>query len=310
MKFKNQKLSKPLSRQATKVDKRQPAAFSYYARRSERNINTGRTIGRDNSIIKINWFAVLGRRIGLIILAIVIVAAVIKNLTITATPNIIPLSSGGNQYFLHGLSTYSQATASILRQSIWNNNKLTINTDAVAQKLKQLFPELSSVSVVLPILGQRPEVYIQPNQPALILHTTDNGSYVLDQNGTALIATQQLPKQYKATLIVVNDQSGLKVAVGKQALTSDNVSFIQQVVLQLSVHKVVIKTLILPSAASELDATVVNQPYYVKFNMHASVQDARQQAGTFIAAEHYLAGQHIVPSSYIDVRSDNRAYYL
>jgi hypothetical protein len=63
----------------------------------------------------------------------------------------------------------------------------------------------------------------------------------------------------------------------------------------------------LPPAASELDVQIVDQPYFIKFNLEND--DPRQQVGTYIATQAYLTSQHITPAHYIDVRVDGRAYY-
>jgi hypothetical protein len=85
--------------------------------------------------------------------------------------------------------------------------------------------------------------------------------------------------------------------------------FIVSVVQQVKAHNIDISSLTLPSGTSELDMRLNNQPYFVKFNMHAGLASARQQAGTFIAVKNRLESQGIAPSQYIDVRVDGRAYY-
>ena len=64
----------------------------------------------------------------------------------------------------------------------------------------------------------------------------------------------------------------------------------------------------LPPAASELDVKIAGKPYFVKFNLQAD--DARRQAGTFLATQAQLQRKGITPAQYIDVRVEGRAYYL
>lgn len=303
--------TKPTVRNRERIrgaERSQPAAFSYYAQRSDHGTNTGREIGREEAATKPSVLQALLHRIGLFVLAVVILIVVISNLMLSSSPRIISVSTSSNQYFLHSLSDYQAAASVILKQSIWNGNKITINTAAVSQKVRQEFPELANVSVALPLVGHRPLIYVEPNQPALILNAA-SGSYVLDTNGLALLATTQLPTNAKLTLPIVTDQSGLKLSPGRQALTGDDVAFIRQIVQQLQARSIATTSLTLPPTASELDVYLAGQPYYAKFNMHASVKDARQQAGTFIAVQHKLASEAITPGKYIDVRVDGRAYY-
>jgi hypothetical protein len=170
----------------------------------------------------------------------------------------------------------------------------------------QQFPELSSVSVTLPLFSKRPIVYIQTTQPALTLAARD-GSFIIGANGKALLRADQLPSTNKLSIPQVNDQSGLEVKVNQQALSSVDVSFIQTVVGQLAARHFTVASMVLPAGASELDVKLDGQPYTVKFNLESG--DARQQAGTFLATQSKLASQHITPAEYIDVRVDGRAYY-
>lgn len=283
-------------------------AFSYYAQRSELGTNTGREIGREEAARKPGVLESLLQRIGLIVLGTVILAVVVSNLVLSSSPRVMPVSADSTPYFLHSMDDYRAAIAGTLQESIWNTNKLTIDTAAVAKKIKQQFPELASASVTLPLLGHRPVVYIEANRPALILSTT-HGSYVVDSAGTVMLPTTQLKPDSKLSLPVVTDQTGVPIGTGRLALTSDNVAFIQQVAAQLKAHGMSASALTLSAAAGELDMTLAGQSYYVKFNMHSGVSDVRSQVGTFLAVQHKLASSGITPDRYIDVRVDGRAYY-
>ena len=301
----------PVGRQRTRLnsERQQPTAFSYYAQRSVRSDNTGRSDpSREEPAHSKNFLESVFQRAGLLILAIVIVVIVINNLILSSTPRVIAVASGSQQYFLHSKADYEASIASILKQSVWNTTKLTINAEGVGKKIQEQFPELASVSVALPLLGHRPVVYIAPNQPALII-SAHNDSFIVDTSGTAVLPVTQLPSGAKLTLPVVTDQAGVQILAGHQALTADNVAFIQQVSAQLKAGGVSISSLTLPRVASELDVYISGQPYFVKFNMHASPEDARSQAGTFIAVQKKLQSESITPSQYIDVRVDGRAYY-
>lgn len=286
-----------------------PSAFSYYTQRSERRENTGRGQLPETPAASKGLMQVVLQRFGLVVLLIVIMGALINGLSLSTDPRVIPVVSVDSRVFLHTTQAYQQGAQEILAGSVWNRSKLTINTDSVAQKMKQEFPELDQVSLALPFLGHRPLIYVQPSQPALLLSST-SGAYVVDEHGKALLATTHLPATVKLDLPLVSDQSGVAVHEGQQVLTSDSVAFIQAVVQQLKAHNTAIDSLTLPPAASELDVRLSGQSFYIKFNLHASKDDARQQAGTFIAVWKKLQSQHITPAHYIDVRVDGRAYYL
>lgn len=305
----NSKDQRPAGRQRQHIaGSSRPAAFSYHAQRSDRGYNVGREAGRDDTVKRPGMLEVVLQRIGLIVLTVVILVVVVSNLVLSSTPRVIAVTGTTKGYFLHSMDAYRQSIGGILKQSVWNTTKLTINTTDLAQKIKRQFPELSDVSVTLPLLGHRPVVYLSPNQPALIMNDSGN-SYVIDSGGTAVLPTTQVPSDSKLALPVVTDQTGLELSVGRQALTSDNVQFILQVVAQLKARAINPSSLRLPAAAGELDVTPAGQAYYIKFNMHSGSDDARAQAGTFLAVQHKLASAGITPGKYIDVRVDGRAYY-
>lgn len=90
-------------------------------------------------------------------------------------------------------------------------------------------------------------------------------------------------------------------------LTAQEVQFIQIISQELAFKEFYIAQMTLPQSSSELDVYIKNEPYYVKFNLANNTP--RTQVGTFLAAQHYLEGQHITPGKYFDVRINGRVYY-
>jgi hypothetical protein len=278
----------------------QPAApmFAYRAKRAEpQDANSGRqgSLGR-----------FLLQRFGLIILLLALVVSLVNVLSLSPEVRVMPLTAGSNAVLLHSQAVYQSAASQLLGSSIWNRNKITVNTARVDQQLLKQFPELSSASLTLPLFSKRPILYLQTLQPALILNAQD-GSFVIDSAGKALLPAANLSTTIRLNLPLVTDQSGLNVMLDHQALTAADVSFIQTVVGQLAARQFTVSSMVLPAAASELDVRLNGQPYLVKFNLQSG--DARQQAGTFLATQSQLQSQKVTPGQYIDVRVDGRAYY-
>jgi hypothetical protein len=168
------------------------------------------------------------------------------------------------------------------------------------------FPELANVSVTIPLVAHRPIIYIQLAQAAVIL-INNSGAYVLDTSGRTLLAAINAASLQLPSLPIINDQSGLKLESGHQALPATDIGFIQTVVAQLAAKHITVSSMTLPAAASELDVHLSGQPFFAKFNLENN--DPLQQAGTLLATMAQLQKQNITPAQYIDVRVDGRAYY-
>jgi len=202
---------------------------------------------------------------------------------------------------------YHDAAQQLFQQSISNHNKLTVDAGGISATLKTRYPELSDVSVALPVIGSQPIVYIQPSEPSFVL-TANGGSYVLDSTGRALANARSVPAHKVASLPAITDQSGLQPRVGAGVLPSTSVAFIQTVLAQLKAQHVSVYQIVLPHAAFEADMYITGKPYYVKFNIQ-DYAGALQQAGAYVAVAQHLSSKNITPSQYIDVRIDGRAYY-
>ena len=269
--------------------------------------NTGRNTRRDTQkpkkIRSKNFWV---QRLGLIILLIAGLVSLINILSLSGNANVLPLTHDTSSSLLRDQSEYEAAADKLLNSSVWNRNKVTIDTGSVSQQMLAQFPELSSVSVTIPLLAHRPLVYVESGQPALIL-VTGSGSFLVDTNGKALIKAGTAGDLNQPKLPIVNDQSGLDIRLNHLVLPANNVAFIQAVAAQLAAKQFKVESMALPLKTSQLDVKIAGQPYSVKFNLQNN--KARQQAGTFLATIAQLKKQNITPTQYVDVRVDGRAYY-
>lgn len=285
-----------------------PQVFSYHANRSEQAYNLGRSEPRDQDVRRRQrLLKELRQRFGMLFAAIALIVCVFYVLLLSSSVKIVALTGTTNDYFLRSTKTYQAAATRLFRSSILNGNKLTVDTQKITFEMKRQFPELSDVSIALPIMSHRPVVYVSPTAPAIIL-STSNVSYVLDTNGRALIDDSKVADPAKLQVPTVTDQSGQPVKLGEVVLSGDTVQFIRTVLAQLQAKSIGVDSLTLPAnAAYELDVKPKGVGYFVKFNLHSN--NPLQQAGTYLAVRARLDQQNIRPDSYIDVRLDGRAYY-
>jgi hypothetical protein len=293
-------------RQATSWER--PAAFSYSSQRDSRpepGRKQSNLADKRHRMLSIRFWA---RRSGLLVAVVAVLVCLVSIVSLSNQPRIILLDENDGSYAFHDQAAYQKAASEYLSSSIWNKNKITVNTGAASAELKKRYPELATVQVTLPLIGHRPIYYLTANQPAFVLQTV-NGTYVLDQNGKVLITKDAAPEAVVAKLPVITDQTGIRAELGSQAMSAQDALFVQTVVSMLNEKGVTVSSLSLPpNAVQQLDVRVAGQAYIVKFNMHDR-EAVRQQVGTYLATAKTLADQNTTPAQYIDVRVPGRSYY-
>ena len=308
--FKKNK-SAPAERQRPAVNSRtQNSVFSYYAaNKVGQNVSQpgSKRNAKDNEALAIKTRqaepGALKRKIAWGMLVVVVLAALLNSWLASAAQIDIVQSRGSE--LMHPQQTYAQAAQSFLAESIGNHTKLTLNGPKIAQKMASTFPEIDSVQVKTPLIGQKPIIVLSPSVPALQLITKDGRSYVLDANGRAIMQVIQTTASIRA-LPVVQDQTVLSIKLGAIALPGPSVDFITEVVNQLKAKKLAASNLVLPAGSNSLEAKVGNEPYIVKFNLMGS---ARVESGAYLAVKQQLDSENKKPSSYVDVRVESRVYY-
>jgi hypothetical protein len=304
---KKQPDQRPRQRTSSATPPQNAGVFSYHANRSSALEARERTMQADQPAPKRlprGLHRIKAKHILTGICALVVFLLLVG---LSSTPKIVITGSQSSRLALQDTAVYQKAIHQMLGSSLANNNKLTINTEAVAAQLKAAYPELHTVSITLPFFGRQPIVYLQPVTPQMVL-STSSGQFILDSNGRALsaYASQKLSEDGSQPIPIVTDQSGLTAQKDQIVLPSKTVAFIGEVAAQLYAKKISVETWTLPAAASELDVKVSGVPYFVKFNLQCN---AREEAGTYLATKQYLENKHITPGQYVDARVSGRSYY-
>ena len=292
---------------ATDLQKGSP--YSYYASRSSSNEKNRKEVqGRGELPADKPHRPILGRLLLILFILLLIIAAL--DLTwLNSQPKIFFLYSpnSNNKTLLQSMSVYQKYAAKTLSESFSSNNKITINTGALTNKMMDQFPELGSVSIVLPVIGHQPSFYLQPAQPGLILQVS-NFNYLLNNQGRVLSRKSVTDNSLlKFALPIVSNQAALTYKTGQQAMSREDIAFIEYVYEQLSLHNIAVSSSGLIANSRELDVRINSpQPYYVKFNLENTQQE---QVGTYLAVYDQLQKQSVNPAQYIDVRVPGRAYF-
>lgn len=231
--------------------------------------------------------------------SIVITGVVVLELTfLSSNGRVTVIDSSGNLDRDVDVVAYEKTFDDLLGSNILNRNKLTVDTNGIALKMQSAHPELESVTVITPLIGIRPSLYIHVSEPVFTLKQ-DASSYVLSAAGyiTGRGVASSLP--------TVIDETGEEVRVAKQLLPSSHVAFMQTVWYQLTQQGIQVDSLALPRGkAFEVDVRLKEKTYYLKFNV---TEDAARQSGAAVAVMKQLGNG--TPKEYIDVRVPGKAYY-
>lgn len=284
---------------------RNQAMYSYYASRTRAETPLGRE-PLPPAVAARQWRTHWLRNLPAIAAIAVIGVSVLYCLSLQTTPKIIQIKSEGSGGLVRDSAIYQEAAQRVLRRSFMNRSKLSVDTAGLSQALKTEFPELSDVNVTIPLISRRPLISLSLAEPALVISGQSGGAYVLDENGKVILPVSEIEHFGSLDIPVVSDLSGLKIELGKNVLTRSDVAFIREVYGQLRVKGLNIEVLSLPAVASELHVRLSGAGYFVKFNL---AEEAREQAGTFIAVKERLDAEEKVPAEYVDVRVDEKAYY-
>lgn len=197
---------------------------------------------------------------------------------------------------------YKRAVTTKL-EALRNRNKITFDENGIKSELTKEFPEITDISIELPLLGQTPSVKLEVSQPAFFLVSAGQ-RYIINSQGRAAARAGDLP-QIKG-LQIITDQSGFNTEVGKLILSTQQINFIKSVIVQAKHGGVPIQSLTLPPLAAELDLRTTDRPYLVKFFLSG---DALQQTGQYLAARHNFDQKGPQPEQYLDVRVPGKIFY-
>jgi hypothetical protein len=303
---KNKQKPRSRDRQLINTDGRPPAVFSYY---KSRRPPTGDSQAASKETLRPSpprrSVRFMRKTTGILLITATL-ALVVVSLVVAPQPEIKVLGDKNSQFFLQDPQVYRSAAQQIIASTPLNRNKMTFDASEISSQMRQIFPELSAVSVSLPLMGWEPTVYVQAFSPSLVLIGGNSGDFVLDPAGRAFAPGSLRGSLDKLKVPIVRDQSGLRIEERQIALPSSQVAFISEIHRQLQAKNVPIVGITLPAGEGELEVQVKNKPYVVRFNLYG---DAREGAGRYLAAVSYLESRNQVPNDYIDVRVDGRVFY-
>ncbi len=285
------KIQQPRARQPINRDKSVPLT-KYY--RSGDSTETPSPFKSSRKTSRYRSFFIRGLDILIIFL---LLFGLVFSMLVNFDPKLVVSSYAYRPY-----NTYYQPIVGQLR-SFKNRNKITLDEAGIAAVLKAKFPEISGVSLELPLLSQKAAIHLTIAAPAFLI-SSGGQLFLIDSEGRAVSANVN-SVGFK-DLAVITDQSGFSVVTGKQVLSSENVAFINTVLAQCKRGGVSVQSLTLPAKAQDLYLKTADRPYYTKFFLDG---DVNLQSGQFLASRHQFDVHGDQPSEYLDVRVPGKIFY-
>ena len=277
--------------------------FSYHASRQTADTQQAapRKSANKPKVTRRQWDA---QRLPTILALLVLIGSIGYVSTLTTNAKVV-VNKASNTASLRPVGVYQQAASEILEDSVLNKSKLSIDTNKISRTMQQQFPELSNVTVVLPMMGHRPIVEVFTLKPALLL-SSSKGVYAVSDTGKTMIRTSDVKNVGDMAIPTIRDESDISVELGQGVLSAQDVKFITTIAKQFEAKKLSVSSFTLPRIASELHVRITGQPYYVKFNL---LTDARVSAGQYFALKAKLDKDHVTPAEYVDSRVEEKIFY-
>ena len=300
---------KPLTRSDRPVSTKRMTPYSYHTRRrvDSSNSSSERTLISHQQAIKQKPSK--RKQVFILCCLVIFLGVVLVSLVVNSSPKIVIIEPSGYQYLPHSKTAYTTAATAAINSSIYNHFKLTISSNDIATYLEKRYPEIDQAYLTIPFIGFSPTVTIELAPPALIYTTTTSTSYLLTSLGSVIAPASILPLQERTSLAdVTTTTASPLIADGDQVVSPADVQFIELVHEALYAKGISVSKMNILISAEELDVYPTGVSYYIKFNLQSN--NALEQVGTYLATLNTIKQQgSALPSQYIDVRVEGRAYY-
>jgi len=242
------------------------------------------------------------------VVLIIIIAILFGLYSLTRLDSVSDIKPVANDYqlLLRDTAIYKKSADQFLQDSMFNSNKLTVDSSGLSQNLLRKYPELAAVYVDLPLGSSKPVVNVEAAKPSFML-VNKNGLFVVGSNGKLLASADEIPTARSMKLPRIKDNGIVDAELGKQILSSKNAHFIDSAYKILEAKGIKVAGAEITPTASELDLNLANTTFVIKMNLQSDTP--KEQVGTLLATIKQLQKSNVVPAKYIDVRVPGRAYY-
>lgn len=198
---------------------------------------------------------------------------------------------------------YVQAAQDILNENVSFMTKVTFQSEDYEQRFIERFPEVSSLSAVVPIAGRELQLSMKMQEPVAVL-MADNNEYYVTQSGQ-IVETPKANTEYP----IISLQEPPRITNGGQLLTSSEAELINLLSREFDGSSSVrpkLASILYDIRKREMQVRFRDVPYYAKVTSEA---EAGEQVGALVATIADVGENKIAaPNSYIDARVPGRVF--
>lgn len=292
----------PRSRSVPRNSEVRQNFVTYHANRQSQTSNNESSRRKLEPVERTGRSRIELQHVPMILLSAVLILGALYTTVLTPEVGMRPSNS---KALLRDQEVYKRTASTILKSSIGNRNKITINSTDFEQQMKSSFPELQDIALTVPLIGKRPILGLTAEQPAFFF-SSSKGIYLIGESGRVLANTSEIPGASRFDIPTIKDSSNLEFKVGKGVIPSQDVTFITTISKQLASKNLTINSITLPARAEALDVTLNGSAYTIKFNL---LTDPRIAVGQYLAVKAKLERENVPINEYIDVRVEEKVFY-
>jgi len=200
--------------------------------------------------------------------------------------------------------------SSVSNHSIFNQS-WSLSKQEVEDEIKSKYPEVQAAELKsFNPMSTSMKATLQFRKPAFLWQDVSRQQRFVDDRGV-LFSNNYSDAKLK-DLIIIQDDSGLVLDSGNTAVGRTTAKIIGELPSKLTTVKVVgskktgIDKVVIPKSTRELRVYPKGAGYFVKITTSRGVEDQIKELDSLMK---YLAGKKIIPSQYVDVRLEGKAFY-
>lgn len=184
-----------------------------------------------------------------------------------------------------------------------------LDEDALRRDVTERYPEIEWIDISNSVpFRSALKADIRFRKPVFTWKDVSKVDLFVDSNGV-LFDKNRDPTVKVATLIKIEDQSGVTLTAGTSVLTKNLIEFVGQLHTQIPPlygPDAKVTRVVIPRSTREVQIQVTGKNYFIKLSSARSLEDQVGELGSLLQ---YFKASGVEPVEYVDLRVANKAFY-